>query len=428
MRRFSNIICALAVLFAAGACAEKGNGGTSGDGSGKDASEEGVFASFTIDEVASAASLLESSWKDGISLPENLKVGGKTLTLPQYQYAFCKAVVAIADGGKSKVGVKDIEAVEMEQREGYDRETMPLTGGPMAGSSSEDLLNVAGRMLSQMDRTGSVPEFLLFYRDDDILHFGSYRATVGFVRALAAYADAHALPSQVSVRLGKEFTPVTIKAFAQEFVKLLQVWENNRGTIYADSKHSGSKAFTNVRFIPTPSSYAESDNSKLPETMVAVGSNSYTVYQAWELALRGIVDLITVEGSKVLQSDVDTPVHTPGDGVGMDSMLPAPHDWNVWTYPWYEADETLNLSTANPVTIPLLERLLPWWYVRAIYYGQVNNLQYLETFKVGSFTGMICSMRCLLIMARFYKQVLDAGVETNVYTFMKDKTIDPTLY
>ena len=37
-------------------------------------------------------------------------------------------------------------------------------------------------------------------------------------------------------------------------------------------------------------------------------------------------------------------------------------------------------------------------------------------------------MRVLLIMARFYEQILKGGVSSNVYTYMKDRTVDPTLY
>ena len=37
-------------------------------------------------------------------------------------------------------------------------------------------------------------------------------------------------------------------------------------------------------------------------------------------------------------------------------------------------------------------------------------------------------MRIMLVMARFYKTVLDANISENVYTYMKDRTVDPTLY
>ncbi len=274
----------------------------------------------------------------------------------------------------------------------------------------------------------SVPESVMYVRESGNAYYGALRATVTIARALGAYFKDSALPAKVMTRIYPEQQPVTIGDFAREFVKVLDIWQANVGTIYADSKHSGSNAFKNVHFIPTVSDYPESDNNKLPATIIRVKGNRYTLYQAWELAIRGIIDLITVEGSSKMQSEIGTPVHTPGDGATLDSMLGAPSDWEAWTYPWYEADADITLSSSNPATMTLLLRLLPWWYRRACDYGFVNNLQYLQSYGLSGFSGTICSMRCLLIMARFYKAVLDAGIPSGVYTYMKDKTIDPDLY
>ncbi len=412
------------------------------DGPGKEPGQEGSGIEKPVDpdagftsvgtvklaDLAPAVEAFNSAWEEDFTVPSKISVDGKELTIPQYQYAFCKALVNIAAGIKDDINVLSFKEIYLDDDDDYDKASMPLKNGPSVGIQTEDLVNVASRMIAMMRKSQGVPESVMFVREHGIAYYGALRATVTIARALKAYFTSNALPEQVETRIYPEQGPVSIGDFARSFVKVLDVWQANVGTIYADGKHSGSNAFKNVHFIPTVSSYAESDNSKLPATIVRVGGNKYTLYQAWELAIRGIIDLITVEGSSKLQVEIGTPVHTPGDGATLDSMLPSPSAWEAWTYPWYEADATLNLSSTNPVTMPLLLRLLPWWYKRANDFGYVGNFQYLHSFEIEGFTGMICSMRCLLIMARFYKAVLDAGITSGVYTYMKDKTIDPDLY
>ena len=226
----------------------------------------------------------------------------------------------------------------------------------------------------------------------------------------------------------------TLKAFAKEFVKVLDVWNEHVGNIDADGEHLAEKGtnWKNVHFIPTCSNYKDSDNNKYPETTITVGDETYTMYEAWGVAIKGIIELITVEGTSVSPSAAGSPVHTLGDGKGLDIEIPAKPTWNKWAYPWYELEGDLNLSEEKPVTMEVLRQLLPWWLKRAGELdsgaGRIGNFQTLQSFKLSGYTGTICPMRVLLIMARFYKTVLDANVDSNIYTFMKDKTIDYTLY
>lgn len=382
---------------------------------------------FSLADISSAAAAFIEGWENDQTLPGTVSVGGKSLTLPQWQYALCAAVGQLASDNTDDVKVLSFKPGTTDPSDNYDKGTIAFKNGPAAGENTEDLANVASRMIAQMKKSLRVPDSVLYVRDGATVGFGCVRATVVMARALAEYASANKIPSEVETRITKHVVPagpVTIRDFATQFVKVLDIWENNVGTIHADASHT----FDNVHYIPTVSDYEDSDNNKADQTMITVGKNSYTLYQAWELAIRGIIDMITVEGSSKLQSEIGTPVHTPGDGVGLDAELPAPSEWAAWTYPWYEKDADLNLSAENPVTMPLLLRLLPWWYKRANDFGYVGNFQYLHSFGVEGFTGMICSMRCLLIMARFYKAVLDGGISSGVYTYMKDKTIDPDLY
>ena len=387
---------------------------------------EPVLGTFTLSDIVTAAAGMYQTWEATSDFPQTMTVGEVTMTAPQYTYAMCQAILNLAEGSNEDVKVLSYEAADSPLNDTYDQETIAVKSGPQNGIQTEDLANLAGRIIKIARLSGRIPNQTLYTRDGVPVAFGTYRATIAISRALAAYALSGTLSDSISVMTK---SPVgTILQFATEFVKILDVWQENVGTIYADSKHSGANAFKEAHFIPTVSSFADSDNNKLPETTITIGQKTFTMDEAWELAITGILDMITLEGSGVMQESIGTPVHTPGDGVDMSSILYDPSKWDRWSNPWYEADETLNLSKENPVTIPLLERLLPWWYKRANDFGYVGNYQYLESFGVEGFTGMMSSMRLLLVMARFYKELLDNNVTENVWTYMKDKTIDPDLY
>lgn len=387
---------------------------------------ETIVGTFSFSDVIGAAAYLYDEWEATAVFPQSVTLGEVSLTQPQYLYAMCMALSGLSAGDTGEIKVLDFEAADSPGHDTYDKESIAVSDGAQNGTQTEDLVNVAQRLVKIMKLSGRVPNQTLFTRDGVPVAFGTTRATIAIARALAGYAQSGSLDSEVSVRTKSRVG--TIEEFAREFVKILDVWDENVGTIQADSKHSGANAFREVHFIPTYSTNADSDNNKLPETLVTIGRKSFTLDKAWELAIIGIIDMITLEGSSLMQSEIGTPVHTPGDGAAMSSVLYDPSDWDRWGSPWYEADETLNLSADNRVSIPLLERLLPWWYKRANDFGYVGNYQYLESFGVEGYTGMICSMRLLLIMARFYKELLDNNVTENVWTYMKDKTIDPDLY
>ena len=225
-----------------------------------------------------------------------------------------------------------------------------------------------------------------------------------------------------------QLQPLTIKEFAKGFVKLLDVWEAHTGTIEPEGSHSGTAAFTGAHFIPLYSAMASSDNNKFAESLVSVGERTFKLHQAWELAAIGIIDLITSEGMSVQPSSAAVSVHTLADGTGMDAVLPEPSNLPFGGYPWNESTGDLNLSETNPVSMELLAHMLPWMLKAGPGIGNIPNYTDIGAYGINGFTGRMCPMRIMLVMARFYKTVLDANISGNVYTYMKDRTVDPTLY
>ena len=226
----------------------------------------------------------------------------------------------------------------------------------------------------------------------------------------------------------------TLKEFAQKFVTILDVWKANVGTIYADGNHQGEKAWKDVHFIPTYSDYADSDNNKQPETTITVGEDTYTMYEAWVVAAKGIVEILTKEGMECVPDEQATLKHTLGSGKGLDIAVPAKNStWNKWKYPWYESEANLNLSDEKPYTVEMMAQMLPWWLKRAATLdsgvGRINNYQALGDYKfAGGQSGTFSAMRMMLIMARFYKHLLDNNIESNVYEAVQGMKIDFDLY
>ncbi|MBP5566025.1 MAG: BACON domain-containing protein [Bacteroidales bacterium] len=227
----------------------------------------------------------------------------------------------------------------------------------------------------------------------------------------------------------------TLKDVATEFVKVLNVWKANVGTIQPDGQHQGDKRFFDVHYIPTWSNYGAevTDNVSKPETTITVGEETYTMYEAWVVAAKGIVEILTKEGMECVPDAQDVLKHTLGQGKGLDIAVPAKNaSWNKWAYPWYE-DGDLNLSAEKPFTVEMLAQMAPWWLKRAQTLdsgkGRINNFQQLGDYKfAGGQSGMMSAMRMFLIMARFYKHLLDNNIESNVYEAVHGMTIDHDLY
>ena len=297
---------------------------------------------------------------------------------------------------------------------GSEGMTLNDMGYILDGLKCKEAVNLDGGGSAQMLRRIAAGSFEISNRPSD----GSERAVV---EAWALMHDKAADEDPLE--------SITIGDFACEFVRLLDIWESHTGTIASDNSHQGANAHTNVHFIPFYSSAMEgSDNNNYLEPVIRLKGRTFSLNEIWELAATGIVNLITTEGTSVLPSSAGSFVHTLGNGAGMDAVLPAPSGIPFGSLPWNEESGDLNLSASNPATTEFLAHLLPWLLSYAKSNGNIPNYCSTGNLGVNGFTGRMCSMRVLLIMARFYEQILKGGVSSNVYTYMKDRTVDPTLY
>ena len=402
--------------------------------------------------LVDAAAAAYAKWEEDTVLPETLvvegvsitKAGEVTLSAPQYQYALAKALTAIAEGKKDDIVVLNYKPATHPDRDSYDKKEIPVTDGEALQEGTEDLVSLASRFIAaiEAEKNTTIPNQTLVTRKGaDALAFSTNRLTVSLLRALAEYKKAGSLPKTISTDYLS--AAATLKGFAQQFVKILEIWENTVGTVSADGNHctDNGNAWQNVHFVPIPHSggaYADGvdqyDAKYQPYFTVEIDGTTYTSAQTWGIALRGIMDLLTKEGSAVKQKNRNPFEHTMGNGASLKEPIPVIYDYDIWgQYPWYEKLDEGQPINKTEFTPFLIARCAAWFLTRQEQLGKIGNFQIFGTDPDNGFVeegvdGFVCSMRMWLIAARFYKYLLDNNITENVYDAVKDVTFSTDLY
>ena len=249
---------------------------------------------------------------------------------------------------------------------------------------------------------------------------------------------------------------ISLKDFAQEFVKGLDVWKATIGNVDADgyrNQQSSVGAWVNVHFIPIVGNpegtfYNFGNNQYDPKYTpweLNVNGIKYSSSEAWEIAIRGLMDMVTAEGNDFLAGmDKPSKPYTLQDGLTFSQVpIRTPSPDNKWgANPWYEDNNpvTYNGLPVSDVDINFLLKVCSWHVVRSLVkvvfepFGVISNFVtlyadsrpnhlYLENYE-----GMISPMRELLILMRVYKYLLENNIDSNVYSAIKDKRFDFDLY
>lgn len=402
------------------------------------------------DVVAAAAGLYEAWLEDSDNVPATMTVGSTELTQPQYIYAVAKTIVDIQAKSTADVEVLSYKMAEHPERDSYDQLEIAVYNGPKNGDETEDLGNVANRMIAAMADKGQVPNQTIYQRNGTNIAFSTNRATICMLRALSEYKPQGKMPEKVSTDYLS--TSATIKGFATEFVKYLEVWENSvTDLLSADGSHRSDMgtAFENAHFIPIPytGSLVNADGTEQfdpkfqPYYEPEVAGVKYTAAQCWGIALKSLIDLCSIEGSAVweVERTPATPAHTLGNGKTMNAPIPMLEEFFVWNqHPWYENENDggpvkYNGEPITEVDIAFMMRVMPWHLTRSSQLGAIGNYQQFGTSKESTlvydgYLGLICPMREFLIAARIFKYILDNDITENVYDAIKDQKFSFDLY
>lgn len=243
----------------------------------------------------------------------------------------------------------------------------------------------------------------------------------------------------------------TLKAWAKSFVKGLDVWAATVGNVDADSGHNGASGWKNVHYIPIGNSnnsdYKNQGDNQYDDGLdpwtFTVGATTYGSYQAWEIAIRGLMNMVTSEGEAFLPGMTNrNKAYTLADNAAFTTSVPSASAANtVWgKNPWYESPTVKDGgSTITSVDVNFMIKVCSWHVVRSFItnsgntpLGVVGNFQQFGSgtsyLNLGSYSGQISPMRELLILMRIYKYLLDNNINENIYTAIKDLTFDFELY
>ena len=401
-----------------------------------------VVATVTASNLLDAVAAAYDAWEDNTTIPTTLQVGSTSLTLPQYQYAMAKLLVNLASNDKGDVKVLGYKEADHPERDSYDQKEIAVTGGAKITEGTEDLVDIAKRMMKAMEEKLTVPNQTVITRTGaSALAFSTNRATVTLMRALAAYKKSGSLPAKVETEYLS--AAASLKGFAQQFVQILDIWEKTVGTVSADGSHctDNNSAWQNVHFVPIPHSggaYADGKDQYAeeykPYFTVTIDGTTYTSAQTWGIALRGIMDMITKEGSAKKQVNRNPFEHTMGNGASLKEPIPAITENDIWgQYPWYESTNDGPAINQDQFSPYLIARCASWFLTRQEALGKIGNYQFFTTdpeegFVEDGVSGFVSSMRMWLIAARFYKYLLDNNITENVYDAVKDVTFATDLY
>lgn len=402
-------------------------------------------------ELVNAVATAYAKWEDDNVIPESLKAGETTLTLPQYQAAIAQLLVNLSKADKADISVMNVKAAEHPERDSYDQKEIAVTGGGKISEGTEDLVNIAERFLKAATDKLQIPNQTLVTRSGaSALAFSTNRATVSFMRAIAAYKSDGKLPAKVSTEYLSAAS--SLKGFAEQFVGILDIWEKTVGTVSADGSHctDNNSAWKDVHFVPIPHSggaYADGvdqyDAKYQPYFTVTIDGRTYTSAETWGIALRGIMDMVTKEGHTKWQPSRNPFAHTMGNGASLKEPIPPVYDYDIWgQYPWYESTNDAQPINKSEIDVYLIARLAGWFLARQAApqditgipnLGKIGNYQIFgtdpdECIVEEGVSGFVSSMRMWLICARFYKYLLDNKITDNVYDAVKDAKFSTDLY
>jgi hypothetical protein len=411
-----------------------------------------------LTKVVAAVSDFYAAWEEQCAIPDKVTMNGKEYTIAQFIAAEAEVLVAVEGGSKSgDIEIKNYRAAANPDKDSYDQKTIAVKDGPKDGKDvPEDLVTLAAALLKKAAETKQIPNQSTIYRGTTEIAYSTDRATVTIARALADFAVTGRLPETVNTEYLSVPTP--LKAFAQQFVTYLDVWENTVADILsadASACEDNENAWEGVHFIPIPQDTrndwekqgSQYDPKYQPYHTIKVKGTTYTAAQCWEIAIRGLLNLCTTQGEEFLNTmGRNTPIPY-GNGMSlMTAPVSHPSAACIWgKYPWYENEDEggpvkYNGQPLEQVGLEFILKCTSWHVTRSFItnnnnqkpHGVIGNFQEFGTssdmLHLDGYEGLICPMREFLILARFYQYMLNHDIDTNVYDALKDVRVDFALY
>ena len=208
----------------------------------------------------------------------------------------------------------------------------------------------------------------------------------------------------INVTQGAYIPPKTIKEFATEYVKIIDIWEATVGPM---KMHSTVDAVENAHYIPA-------------ETTIKVGDKTYNTADMLETALRSYLLIRGYDGLDTENYGAGKIAALAGGAVGM-AATPVP---DTHEYEW-GADSPFNETAGNGGHLNMIVDgknvhsqvkvdILDNWAQRALNFQHGKTISNMCTYPrdpITDYTGSFCSQRALLTYAFFFKYMLDNNLD-----------------
>ena len=386
---------------------------------------ENYVGTFKLTEIVDAAAGAYAAWEETESFAATIKVGSKDLSTPEYQYAICKALVNLSAGKKDDIDVLTFKAADHPDRDSYDKETIAVTNGPKVGEDTEDLVNVASRMLARMESDLRVPNQTNFTRGDNAVAFSTERATTVISRELANYKTNGKLDAEVDA--GFKGAGSSIQAFAKEYVKIIDIWQKNVGTLdrlsnWELAEDGDADIVENAHYVPN-------------NTEIRIGETVLNTADMLEVAVRSYLLLRGYDGNAV--DAVGFGSFAAATPANMNTPMPATHQYG-WNKPLIETSNggylykvIDEIDTYGQVDVVILDN----WAQRSLNFSFTNDMMWTNfctyprpDHNITNYKGCFSSGRALLTYAFFFKYLLDNNITKDIDKIGADVVIRSELF
>ena len=306
-------------------------------------------------------------------------------------WSFEKTIVSfLSEGGEQKVNVTTKDAAWTATVEGEGFTVSPESGA--AGVTTEVTVTAAANTL------------------------GSRSATITFTTATGK-------SKTVSVQQGASPTSATIREFATEYVKLIDIWKKNVGVVNTSAgigAQGNELDVENAHYVPD-------------DTTIKLGDIVYNLADAVELASRSYLLLRGYDGNNTTTYGRNLPIPKIEKAYTMDNNLPETHSYTWGSYPYAEPTNGgwFRMVTAEgEFELMKVDILDDYSHRHTNYPGQGGALSnfcgYTGDYLPG-YTGCCCVKRIMLAYAYFFKYMLDNNL-SDATGISPDQTFEAPLF
>ena len=217
----------------------------------------------------------------------------------------------------------------------------------------------------------------------------------------------------INVTQGAYVAPITIKDFATEYVKVLDIWEKTTGAV---KMHPDVEATEDAHYIPD-------------ETTITVGDKTYNTADMYETALRSYLLLRGYDGLDTENYGAGKIAALSGGALAMsETPVPETHGYTWGSAPSNETG-TYNIATGsgtgnNGHLIKIVDgkavhsqvdvTILDNQVMRALNYAHGKDISNMCTYPrdpITNYAGSFSATRALITYAFFFKYMLDNNLE-----------------